>query len=172
MRMYVPQRQRLPPIASSICASVGFFVFISRAAADMICPAWQYPHCGTFSASHARCSGCVALGERPSIVVILFPITFSSAVLQERIASPFASTVHEPQKPRPQPNLVPVIPSSSRQTQSNGVSGDEEMVGALPLMVSFVGMARILWPMCRARLRRAELQVRSSAARPYKFTET
>jgi hypothetical protein len=75
---------------------------------------------------------------------MLFPTTFSSAVLQERIASPFDSTVQEPQNPRPQPNLVPVIPSSSRNTHNSGVSGDELTECALPLIVSFVGMTSIL----------------------------
>jgi hypothetical protein len=37
----VPQRQILPLMASSICASVGFGVRLSSAGADMICPAWQ-----------------------------------------------------------------------------------------------------------------------------------
>src|SRR5205085_1777505 len=86
----------------------------------------------------------VPSGERPSIVVIFFPATVCSGVLQERIASPFASTVHEPQKPRPHPNLVPAIPTSSRKTHKSGVSGGEETMCALPLIVRFVGMARIL----------------------------
>jgi hypothetical protein len=41
MREYVPQRQMLPAIASSMSASVGCGVRASRAAALMICPAWQ-----------------------------------------------------------------------------------------------------------------------------------
>ena len=41
MRRYVAQRHRLPFIAVSICASVGFGVFFSSAAAAMIWPAWQ-----------------------------------------------------------------------------------------------------------------------------------
>ena len=41
---------------------------------------------------------------------------------QERTALPFKCTVHAPQAATPQPNLVPVSLSSSRITQSSGVS--------------------------------------------------
>src|SRR5678815_465121 len=41
MRVYVPQRHRLPLIAVLMSASVGFGVLASSAAADMIWPAWQ-----------------------------------------------------------------------------------------------------------------------------------
>ena len=44
----------LPAIASSMSASVGFGLAASSALADMIWPDWQYPHCGTSSASQAR----------------------------------------------------------------------------------------------------------------------
>src|SRR5258706_310672 len=40
-RPYVPQRQMLPFIALSICASVGFGVAVSNAVAAMTCPDWQ-----------------------------------------------------------------------------------------------------------------------------------
>src|SRR5207248_7460869 len=65
-------------------------------------------------------------------------LTSSSAVLQERMGSPSASTVHEPHNPRPQPNFVPVIASSSRRTQSRGVSLEAVTSWGLPLMVSFM----------------------------------
>src|SRR5579871_4155906 len=41
IRRYVPQRQILPFIASSISVSVGLGVVASSAEADIICPAWQ-----------------------------------------------------------------------------------------------------------------------------------
>src|ERR1700730_11400978 len=72
MRWYVPQRQMFPLMASSISASVGLGFFASSAAADMICPDWQYPHCGTSSSIQAFCTGCDASTESPSIVVIFF----------------------------------------------------------------------------------------------------
>src|SRR5438094_8542315 len=57
MRWYVPQRQMLPLRASSMSASVGLGFLESSAAADMICPDWQYPHCGTSSSIQAFCTG-------------------------------------------------------------------------------------------------------------------
>src|SRR2546423_1259372 len=71
MRVYVPQRQRLPARLRSISESAGFGLLASSAAAVMICPAWQKPHCGTASSHHARCSGWSPSTERPSIVVRL-----------------------------------------------------------------------------------------------------
>ena len=47
IRVYVPQRQMLPSMALSIWLSVGLGVFCSSAAACMIWPGWQYPHCAT-----------------------------------------------------------------------------------------------------------------------------
>src|SRR6185369_3965011 len=41
MRPYVPQRQRLPLMALSISASVGWGFCASSATALMICPGWQ-----------------------------------------------------------------------------------------------------------------------------------
>ena len=41
MRGYVPQRQRLPDMASSMSASVGLAFIASRHAADISCPDWQ-----------------------------------------------------------------------------------------------------------------------------------
>src|SRR5688572_7802225 len=38
MRVYVPQRQRLPPIDSSTWVSLGVELLLSRATALMICP--------------------------------------------------------------------------------------------------------------------------------------
>src|SRR6267142_2355501 len=76
-----------PLMASSISASVGLGFFASSAAADMICPDWQYPHCGTSSSIQAFCTGCDASVESPSIVVIFFPATLETGVMQERDAS-------------------------------------------------------------------------------------
>ena len=41
MRKYVPQRHRFPPIASSMSASLGCGLVLSRDTACMIWPAWQ-----------------------------------------------------------------------------------------------------------------------------------
>jgi hypothetical protein len=41
MRRYVPQRQRLPSMCSTISSREGFLLRVSSAAACMICPDWQ-----------------------------------------------------------------------------------------------------------------------------------
>ena len=69
-------------------ASVGEAFWASSAAADMICPDWQNPHCGTSSSTHARCTGCVPWGESPSIVVTFLPAAAEIGVTQDRIGVP------------------------------------------------------------------------------------
>ena len=110
-------------MAESICWSLGLDVFASSAAADMICPGWQYPHCGTCSAIHAFCSGCELSTESPSMVVIFFDATEETAVWHDRTAWPSRCTVHAPHSPIPQPYFVPVMLSLSRKTHKSGVSG-------------------------------------------------
>jgi hypothetical protein len=46
----------------------------------------------------------------------------SIGVTQERAGAPSMCTVQAPHKATPQPNFVPVIASTSRNTQSSGVS--------------------------------------------------
>src|SRR5262245_46133580 len=46
----------------------------------------------------------------------------SIVVMQERLATPSMCTVHAPHSAIPHPNFVPVMPSTSRSTQSSGVS--------------------------------------------------
>ena len=88
MRWYVPQRQMLPCIAESISASVGLGLVFSRAAACMIWPVWQYPHCGTLQACQARWTGWSPFGLRPSMVVMRLPAAALIGVTQLRAASP------------------------------------------------------------------------------------
>src|SRR5579864_780942 len=109
----MPQRHRLPIMAESICSSVGLGVCASSAAADMICPGWQYPHCGTCSTIQAFWTGCELSDERPSIVVIFFVPTDETGVWHERTASPSRCTVHAPHRPMPHPYFVPVMLSWS-----------------------------------------------------------
>src|SRR5580692_3356209 len=104
----------------------------------MICPDWQYPHCGTCSSSQAICSGCLPCGSSPSMVVIFAAATALSEVMQDLVARPSTCTVQAPQKPIPQPNLVPVRPSSSRITQSNGASSGLCTETARPLRLNVV----------------------------------
>src|SRR6188472_1624408 len=98
----------------------------------MICPDWQYPHCGTSSVTHAFCNGCEEFGERPSMVTICAPSAAETCTWQERCARPSICTVQAPQKPAPQPYFVPVNPMMSRITQSRGVLGSASTETGLP----------------------------------------
>src|SRR5882762_9494866 len=108
-------------IAASMSASVGCGVRRSNAAAAMTCPDWQYPHCGTSSATHAFWTRCVDVALRPSMVVIGLVPTAETGSTHERTASPPRCTVHAPHCAMPHPNFVPVIPRLSRRTHRSGV---------------------------------------------------
>src|ERR1043166_428005 len=124
-------------IASSMSASVGFGFFFSSAAAAMIWPDWQYPHCGTSTESQAFCTGCEELADRPSMVTILsLAFTAESGTEHERCTSPLMCTEHAPHCATPQPYLVPVNPTCSRITHNSGVSGSACTSRTLPLMLS------------------------------------
>src|SRR5258706_9366153 len=103
MRWYVPQRQMLPLISSSICVSVGLGYFFSIAGACMICPLWQYPHCGTLIDCQAFCTGWLAVALSPSMVTMVLPAVSFIDVWQLRTATPLTWTVHAPHCPTPQP---------------------------------------------------------------------
>ena len=102
----------------------------------MICPDWQYPHCGTSISIQACCRGCVRSGEIPSMVVIFFPSARETGATQERTASPSMWTVQAPHCAIPHPYLVPVSLSESRITQSSGVEGGSATLTAFPLTVN------------------------------------
>src|SRR5437016_11102596 len=126
-------------MVASISASVGCGFFARSAAAAMIWPDWQYPHCGTSSSIHARCTACARFLERPSIVVTRLPATAATGSTQVRVATPSRWTVQAPHWAMPQPNLVPVRPSVSRSTQRSGVSGVTLTVSRLPFTVKEIG---------------------------------
>src|SRR6185369_9688050 len=113
----------LPAIALSMSESLGLGLLASSALADMIWPDWQYPHCGTSSASHARWiflpAGVVPIA---SMVVMRLPVAAETGVTQERVGCPLIWIVHAPHSPMPQPNLVPVMFSTSRSIHSSGMS--------------------------------------------------
>ena len=75
----------LPLMASSMSVSLGFGRRLSSAAAAMIWPAWQYPHCGTPRSTHAACSARPT-GSLPtaSIVTIFRFATAEIGVMHER----------------------------------------------------------------------------------------
>jgi hypothetical protein len=67
--------------------------------------------------------------------VIFFPETLEIGVMQDRVASPLMCTVHAPHNAIPQPNLVPVMFSVSRSTQSSGICGSTSTVVDFPFRV-------------------------------------
>src|SRR2546422_3895090 len=53
-----------------------------------------------------------------SMVVMRLPAAAAIGVMHERTGLPSTCTVHAPHSAMPQPNFVPVIPSTSRSTHS------------------------------------------------------
>src|SRR5438445_894870 len=125
---------------SLICARVGRGFAASSAAALMSWPDWQYPHCGTLSASQARCSAFRRPGDSPSMVVTDLPCTLDTGVRQENVRPPSMCTMQAPHCPAPQPYLVPVSLSSSRSTHRRGVPSGAALVTGLPLTVKVMAM--------------------------------
>src|ERR1035438_3318837 len=126
-------------MAASISLSVGLGLAASNAAAAMIWPAWQDPHCGTSISCQASCTGCVPSAESPSTVVI-GAFTLETFVTHDRIGLPLRCTVQAPQMPMPHPYLVPFRSSSSRRTHNKGMSAGTSTVRDLPLMVNLYAM--------------------------------
>ena len=74
------------------------------------------------------------------MVVIGIPSAAETGRVQVRTARPSRCTVQAPQAAMPHPNLVPVKPSVSRSTHSNGVSGSTSTVRVCPFTVSVIAM--------------------------------
>src|SRR6476661_799797 len=126
----------LPDIALSISASVGCGLLASSADADMIWPDWQYPHWTTSRSSQAFwILAPTAVLPIASMVVISELPMLSIGVMQERVGSPLTYTVQAPHSAIPQPNFVPVIPSTSRSTQRSGVSPSTSTLCLFPLIL-------------------------------------
>src|SRR5438270_9050617 len=70
------------------------------------------------------------------MVVICLPSASPTGSEHERTASPFTCTVQAPHCAMPQPYFVPVSPTCSRMTHSNGVVGSTSTLCDFPLMVS------------------------------------
>src|SRR5207249_12158701 len=100
---------------------------------------WQYPHCTTSRSNHACCTFLPA-GVSPiaSMVVIFLPVAAATGVTHERIGWPSSCTVHAPHSAMPQPNFVPVRPTTSRSAQRSGISGGTSTVWSLPLMLRVI----------------------------------
>src|SRR5215467_2791900 len=74
------------------------------------------------------------------MVVICDVPTLSTGVMQDRAATPSTCTVQAPQSATPQPNLVPVMPRTSRNTQSSGVSPSTSTLWVFPLILMLKAM--------------------------------
>jgi len=76
--------------------------------------------------------------ESPSMVVMSLLATSPTVMPQESTGRLPISTVHAPHCWIPQPNLVPVKPTVSRNAQSNGVSGSRLRVCCFSLIFNVV----------------------------------
>src|SRR5260370_39565889 len=103
----------LPLIALLISSSDGFLFVAISAAACMIWPAWQYPHCGTFKARQAFCTGWLPCASSPSIVVTDRPEASFTAAVAARGAPPARFTPPAPHTAPPHPGFLPRDPQSS-----------------------------------------------------------
>src|SRR5215472_14638972 len=72
------------------------------------------------------------------MVVTRLPLAALTGVTQERIGSPSRCTVQAPQSAMPHPYLVPVSPSTSRSTHSNGMSASASTATFLPLRLRLI----------------------------------
>src|SRR3954464_11140806 len=70
------------------------------------------------------------------MVVICDLPRLSTGVTQDRVAMPSICTVQAPHWAIPQPNFVPVMPSTSRNTQRSGMSAGASNDFCSPLIVS------------------------------------
>src|SRR5271163_49674 len=86
----------------------------------------------------------------PSIVDTDAVPTEEIGVWQPRTAAPSRCTVQAPHNPAPQPNLLPFKSSSSRRTQSKGMSPSTSMVRDTPLILIVYAMSCLLGPILRA----------------------
>src|SRR3954453_17975653 len=91
----------------------------------------------TSTFSQAFCNRApTAVSPMCSMVVILALCRLPTGVWHERWAAPFTWTVQAPQRPAPHPYLVPMRPSSSRNTHNKGISGGASNWCTCPLICS------------------------------------
>ena len=79
------------------------------------------------------------------MVVMRWPTAADTGVTQERTAASPMCTVQAPQSPAPQPNLVPIMPSSSRSAQSSGMSAGTSTLTFRLLISSVIMLLYVLW---------------------------
>src|SRR5690606_5366665 len=80
----------------------------------------------------------------PSMVTTLLPAISPTAVMHDLTGSLSISTVHEPQNPIPQPNLVPVRPKLFLRTQRRIWLGSVTSSVSLPFSLNRIASSIIL----------------------------
>src|SRR6185436_11016313 len=101
---------------------------------------------GTWCLIQACCTLVSVLPEaRPSMVVMRLPTAALTGITHERVAAPLMWTVQAPHCAMPQPYLVPVRPTCSRSTHSNGVLGSTLTSCVFPLIVKRTMPASSQW---------------------------
>src|SRR5262249_8137452 len=80
----------------------------------------------------------------PSMVVIARSPIEPTGSKQERTGSPSICTVHAPHRAMPQPNFVPVMPSTSRSTHKSGVSSATSTLCVFPFTLRLMARASSL----------------------------
>ena len=141
MRRYVAQRQMLPFIAASMSASVGFGVLREQRRgrhqlAGLTVAALRHVELLPRALQRMRAVGRqpfdrrdLGAGDRRHAALC----TSASRV-------PLMCTVHAPHCAMPQPNFVPLRSSTSRSTQSSGMSAGTSTVWDLPLTLNVIAM--------------------------------
>src|SRR5450759_4324719 len=115
----------------SCCDGSGFFN--NNPTVFIIIPGVQYPHCNASCSIKAFCTGCrLPSRDSPSMVTIFLLAASLTGNMQDLTASFSRRTVHAPQKPRPQPYLVPVNPNLLRKTHNKVRFGSSRVSVFLP----------------------------------------
>src|SRR5262245_49708757 len=70
------------------------------------------------------------------------PATLATRRWQERVGLPSTCTVHAPHWAMPQPYFVPFMSSTSRNTQSNGMSSETSTETGLPFTLNETAIGR------------------------------
>src|SRR6516225_1184314 len=86
----------------------------------------------------------------------------STGVIHERTATPLTCTVQAPHSAMPQPNFVPVMPSTSRNTQRSGVSpSTSTLIDAVCVAIDFNGEGHGFLPQWRSSANCRVVRVRN-----------
>src|SRR5215469_14401308 len=99
------------------------------------------------------------------MVVTDLPATSNIATPHERTASPSRCTVHAPHSATPQPNFVPVRPSSSRRYHISGIDGSPSKDRCCPFTLRLTMVSSLVDPE-RALLGAKESRHRTVRRRP------